>query len=175
MRFRNFRCSSLIALILGLFASSVQAHEISFSHGKVQLGNPLQISLELPLRDLAAALGTNEQSLQKSGAILERQAKIERLVSERLTASSNGSNLSHQDFKLEPAIVGKNVRLSFSLATSDQMPTLNVHLFPENNLHKTFLDVYHDGKLERVVQDGHGRSFQETWRERSASTIELPS
>jgi hydrogenase/urease accessory protein HupE len=153
MRLQRNKVSSLIALILGLFASSVWAHEISFSHGKVRLsnpgGNPIQISLELPVRDLAAALGTDEKILSKSGVILERASQIERLIAERFVASSNGSVLSHQDFKLEPVMIGKDVRLSFSLATSSQPPNLNVHLFPENNLHKTFLDVYKNGKLER--------------------------
>jgi hydrogenase/urease accessory protein HupE len=140
-----------IALILGLFASSALAHEISFSHGKLQLGTPIQISLELPVRDLARALGTEEQSLSKSGAVLERRSEIERLVAERFVASSGGTRLMHQDFRLEPVIVNKNLHVSFSLASSSQnpAPSLSVQLFPENNLHKTFLDVYRDGKLER--------------------------
>jgi hydrogenase/urease accessory protein HupE len=151
VKFRNVRFSSLIALIVALFASSAWAHEISFSHGKVQLGNPIQISLGLPLRDLAVALETDEQSLLKSTGVLERQSKIERLLIDRFMATSSNTTLTHQDFKLEPVTDGKNVRLSFSLASSGQMPSLNVHLFPENNLHKTFLDVYENGILERQV------------------------
>jgi hydrogenase/urease accessory protein HupE len=140
-----------LMLILGLSASPAWAHEISFSHGKLQLGNPLQISLELPVRDLAVALETDEKSLSKSGAILKRRSQIERLISERFVATLEGTNLSHRDFKLEPVIDGKNVRLSFSLAVSNQTPKLKVYLFPENNLHKTFLDVYENGTLERQV------------------------
>jgi hydrogenase/urease accessory protein HupE len=149
MRLHRIKVSSLIALILGLFASPVWAHEISFSHGKLRLDNPIQISLELPVSDLAVALGTDEKSLSKPGGVLGQESKIERLISERLVASSNGSILGHQNFKLEPVMVGKDVRLSFSLARLSQPPNLNVHLFPENNLHKTFLDLYRDGKLER--------------------------
>jgi hydrogenase/urease accessory protein HupE len=151
VRFRNVRFSSLIALVFCLFATSAWAHEISFSHGTVQLGNPIQISLELPLRDLAVALETDEQSLLKSTGVIERQSKIERLLIDRFAATSGNTTLNHQDFKLEPVIDGKNVRVSFSLASSGQMPSLNVHLFPENNLHKTFLDVYENGILERQV------------------------
>jgi hydrogenase/urease accessory protein HupE len=152
-RLRNVKCLSLLALILCLFASSAWAHEISFSHGKVQLGDPIQISLELPLRDLAVALGVDEQTLSKPGAILEQQSKIERLIAKRFVASSAGSILTHQDFKLEPAIIGKNLHVSFSLAASSQgsVPSLKVNLFPEKNLHKTFLDVYRAGTLERQV------------------------
>jgi hydrogenase/urease accessory protein HupE len=150
-RFHNFKRSSLIAVTIALFAASAWAHEISFSHGKVQLGNPIQISLELPVRDLAVALGTDEQKLSKPGAILGQKTRIEKLINERFIATANDTTLAHQDFKLEPVVEGKNVDLSFSLAGSSQMPSLNVHLFPENNLHKTFLDVYENGKLERQV------------------------
>jgi hydrogenase/urease accessory protein HupE len=151
MRLHRIKVSSLIALILGLFASPVWAHEISFSHGKLQLGNRIQVSLELPVRDLAVALGTDEKILSKSGAVLERESQIERLIFERFVATSNNSTLGHQNFKLEPVMVGKDVRLSFSLITSSQPPNLSVQLFPENNLHKTFLDVYRNGTLERQV------------------------
>jgi hydrogenase/urease accessory protein HupE len=151
VKFRNVRFSSLIALIVALFATSAWAHEISFSHGTVQLNNPIQISLELPVRDLAVALETDEQSLLKSTGVLERQSKIERLLIDRFVATSGNTTLTHQDFKLEPVTDGKNVRLSFSLAGSSQLPALKVHLFPENNLHKTFLDVYENGTLERQV------------------------
>ena len=151
MPFRSLKRSSLLAVILCLFASPAWAHEISFSHGKLQLGNPIKVSLELPVRDLARALGTDEQKLVAPGAILERQMQIEELIADRFTATVNGVTSPHQDFKLEPVTDGKNVRLKFSLANSSETPKLDVHLFPENNLHKTFLDVYRNDNLERQV------------------------
>jgi hydrogenase/urease accessory protein HupE len=151
MEFRGFKSSSLIVVIFSLFASPAWSHEISFSHVKLQLGNPTQITLELPLRDLATALGSDEQHLLKPGAVLERQTQIEQLIAERFTASAKGTTLPHQDFKLEPVTDGKNIRLSFVLTSSAETLKLEVHLFPENNLHKTFLDAYQNGILQRQV------------------------
>lgn len=143
---------STFALTIAI-ASSALAHEISFSHAKLRYGNPLDVSLELPVRDLAQALGLSPPQLLEPAVFEAQKLEIERLIAARFTVSSGNQRLSPQDFALEPITDARNLRVSFALVgpTAKSALLLNVNLFPANNLNKTFVDVYNGPQLERQV------------------------
>ncbi len=142
----------ILLFVLWCFFGLAQAHEISFSHIKLELNQPSQIQLEMPVKDLARQLGniSPEQLLQAQN-LAKLEPQIQTLLQNRLVLEVAGQALTFTDFKFQAMPSRKEIQATWQLAPIQESFLVRVNLFPDNLLHKTFLDVYEQNNLEQQL------------------------
>ncbi len=129
-----------------------QAHEISFSHLKLELGTKIsQISLEMPAKDLARQLSLSPAQLLKPQDLAKLEPQILSLIQKRLSFEVAGQPLEIDSFQLEPVPSRQEIEAKWQVKGLGQTFLAQVLLFPDNNLHKTFLDLYKKDTLEQQL------------------------
>ncbi len=138
-----------ILIFLLFFFGYAQAHEISFSHLKLELGTEVsQVSLEMPAKDLARQLNISPVQLLKPQDLAKLEPQILGLIQKRL---SFGQPLKIDNFQLEPIPSRQEIQAKWQMKGIGLAFSAKVKLFPDNNLHKTFLDVYKKDTLEQQL------------------------
>ena len=147
------RFSLLLVFICLAWFNLAQAHELSFSHIKLELDQN-RVSLQMPVADLARQLqDTNKTQLLKPATLEKLKPQILEVLQKRFSIAAGQNAAVFSDVQLESLPTQKEVRAMFSLVgiTPQQTLQINVLLFPDNNLHKTFLDIYNGQTLERQL------------------------
>lgn len=142
----------ILLVVLWCYFGLAQAHEISFSHIKLELNQPSQVQLEMPVKDLARQLGniSPEQLLQAQN-LAKFEPQIQKLLQKRLVLEVTGQPLALTSLKLQAIPNRKEIQAIWQLVPIQQSVVVRVSLFPDNPLHKTFLDVYQQNKLEQQL------------------------
>jgi hydrogenase/urease accessory protein HupE len=141
----------ILLLSLLILGSTAFAHEISFSHLRLEIDpNQTLVRLELPVLDLARQLPAGAQLL-KSESLNEFKPQILELLQKRF--SINNQKLAVTGFQLEPLPAQKEVRATWTMpdVRTNSAFQIKALLFPDNNLHKTFLDIYKNQTLKQQV------------------------
>jgi hypothetical protein len=146
--------AGLLALALGLaVAAPASAHDVSYSHAELRVtGAHVTLALAVHRNDAAQSLvAAAPDSLLRAAYLAPRAAMLAHVLAPRfqLRANSVPLVLAFDDAVPDPARHG--VLLHFHADAPRAIGDVAVHaqLFPENNLHETFLDVYTDGRLAR--------------------------
>ncbi len=140
-----------LLLSLLVFSSSTFAHTISFSHLRLELEQTQTlVRLEMPVLDLARQLPAGAQLLEKN-RLNEFKPQILELVQKRFSINNQKPILTN--FQLEPLPIQKEIRATWTMPDLQENTAfqIKVLLFPDNNLHKTFLDIYHNQTLEQQI------------------------
>ncbi|MEY4529693.1 MAG: hypothetical protein RLZZ156_414 [Deinococcota bacterium] len=139
-------------IVLWCILGFAQAHEISFSRIKLEVRQPSQIQLEMPVKDLARQLGNiAPERLLQAQNLAKLEPEILVLVKKRLILEVAGQPLRFTDFKLQALPNRKEIQVIWQFASIQQTFLVQSNLFPDNPLHKTFLDVYKDNQLEQQL------------------------
>lgn len=134
-----------------VFSSTAFAHEISFSHLRLEIDQTqTQVRLELPVGDLARQLSAGAQLLEQQN-LNEFKPQVLELLQQRF--SINKQKLALTNFELSPLPAQKEIRATWTMPDlqANQPFQIKVLLFPDNNLHKTFLDIYKNQTLEQQI------------------------
>ena len=133
-----------VLLALGSFAG---AHQITFSHVDVRLESGVtNVTAQLPitalLQEVPVALpaGTTEAMLKAEPLPANVQAALTRLLTARLQLTSSGKAVPLTVQTVQTA--GDDVKLTASAAPIMGKLTAQANLFPEDTLHKIFVNVY---------------------------------
>jgi hydrogenase/urease accessory protein HupE len=141
-----------LLLLLLVFSSTALAHEISFSHLRLEI-NPTQsqVRLEVPVVDLARQLSITGTQLLESKSLNQFKPQILELIQQRF--SINNQKLMVTGFHLELLPAKKEIRVTWTMPglQTNTAFQIKVLLFPDNPLHKTFLDIYKNQMLEQQV------------------------
>ncbi len=150
-----------ILLLLALvFSSTAFAHTISFSHLRLEIDpNQTLVRLELPVGDLTRQLSPGAQLLEQQN-LNEFKPQILEMLQQRF--SINNQKLTITNFFLEPLPAQKEIRATWTMPALQPNVTFQIKilLFPDNNLHKTFLDIYKNQTLgQQVIFDAQKTEF----------------
>ncbi len=127
------------------------AHEITFSHVDVRLGSETRVSVRLPVTALlhegatALPVGAIEQLQKPEPLTHEMQVILARLLASRLSVASAGVFL--QLSVVDTELSGDDIRMTMSGPPIRGTLELHANLFPEDPLHKVFVNVYRAGEL----------------------------
>ena len=138
-------------LVVSLWAANVEAHPAPFSYLDLHVGaDGVRGELVLHVVDLAHDLALDaERLLQRDGAEAAR-ARIVSLVATRLKLRVDGREVEPEWGAVTPAVDRHAVTLAFRIA-GGRPGTLAVRarMFPYDEFHQTFLNVYEDGSLRQ--------------------------
>ncbi len=137
--------------ILLILSSNAFAHTISFSHLRLEIDpNQTLVQLELPVGDLVRQLPASAQLLEAKN-LNEFKPQMLEMLQQRF--SINNQKLAVTGFQLEPLPAQKEIRATWTMPALQPNATFQIKilLFPDNNLHKTFLDIYNNQTLEQQV------------------------
>jgi hydrogenase/urease accessory protein HupE len=134
-------------------AAPVAAHDVSYSHAELRV-NGARVTLALAVhRDDAARLlvAAAPDSLLRSAYLAPRAATLAHTLAPRFDLRANGAPLALVFDAAVPDRPRHGVLLRFHADAPRAIGDVAVQalLFPDNNLHETFLDVYTDGRLAR--------------------------
>jgi hydrogenase/urease accessory protein HupE len=141
-----------IILFLWCFLSQAQAHEISFSHLRLELqAQGSQVQFDMPIKDLLRQLeGVSAAQLFNPKDLVQLEPRIFKLIESRLIFVLAEQKLGFSGLKLEPIPARQEIRASWILSGLSLNSTFLIksQIFPDNPLHKTFLDVYKNQLLD---------------------------
>ncbi|WP_169737173.1 HupE/UreJ family protein [Deinococcus pimensis] len=133
--------------VLLTFASSALAHSITFSHVNVRLdASGTKVTAQLPVAALLheqpspLPKGTTEASLSKTPLPADVRASLTDLLTARLLLSSGESALPLTVTSVQPS--GADVTLTLTAPSVTGALKVDANLFPEDTLHKVFVEVY---------------------------------
>ncbi len=153
--------NKFILLLVLCWFNFAQAHELSFSHIKLELDQN-RVSFQLPVTDLARQLPNITKTQLLQVARLEPlKPQILELLQKRFSIRA-GQDMLLTDCQLEALPAKKEIRATLQIVGDIQKQALQIGvlLFPDNNLHKTFLDLYNNKTLERqLIFDAKKTSF----------------
>ncbi len=145
----------IIVLFLWCILGYTQAHEISFSQIKLeQQAQESQVQFNLPVKDLARQLErVSVAQLLNLKDLAQLEPQISKLIQSRLVFTLADQRLIFSGLKLEPLPSRQEVRASWKLTGLgfDSSFLVQSQIFPDNPLHKTFLDVYKNDQLEQQL------------------------
>lgn len=153
------------------------AHEITYSHVDVRLlGNETQISVRLPVKALlhegATALPASAmEQLQKPEPLTNKvQAVLATLLASRLRVTSAGTPLPL--LVADSELSGDDIRMAMTGPPVRGTLELSANLFPDDTLHKVFVNVYRAGELAgQYVLDRQNPEFTLTAPERPLKAV----
>jgi hydrogenase/urease accessory protein HupE len=135
-----------VTLLLALWGFA-GAHVITFSHVDVRLEQgETRLTVQLPIKALLhenpspLPAGTTEQTLRSSPLSADVQASLKALVTGRLKLESDGQLLPLTVNSVQPA--GEDVALTLAAPPLPGALGVQANLFPEDTLHKVFVNVY---------------------------------
>jgi hydrogenase/urease accessory protein HupE len=148
--------SAGLLLVVLLFASTVAAHPVPFSYLDLRVdpraGQPVSGTLTVHVFDAAHELGIDPpERLLTSDAAASRAAALEGLLTRRLTIDVDGRSLAVAWGPIEVLADTQSLRLPFVVSGSKTPGRLNVSaaLFPYDQNHQTFVNIYESGALRR--------------------------
>jgi hydrogenase/urease accessory protein HupE len=135
-----------VILVVFKLSLSAQAHEISFSHIDLQVINQeITATLEVPASEVAQEFPNFKLGTMSAAT----SQKIINTLTSRLTLRSAQSGLEAKLLGFEVLAQNLRIKLKFAITQTPTQLTVNTLLFPKNPLHKTFLNLYVNNKLER--------------------------
>jgi hydrogenase/urease accessory protein HupE len=147
-----------VGVIMLAFALSADAHPVPFSYVDVQLhGALIDLTLTIHIFDLAHDLQvTPMERLLDAAFLKEREAAIRRLLSPRFTLEADGHSLAPEWQSTEPIEDRQSVRLHlrYPLGAVPGRVSLSAAMFPYDENHQTFVNVYeNDALMSQVILD----------------------
>lgn len=141
----------LLALALA-FSGWARAHQVTFSHIDVRLEQvETKMTVQLPIKallqeePLALPAGTTEKTLRSSPLPANIQTSLTTLLTTRLQLLSSGKALALTVHTIQPA--GEDLALSATAPPISGSLKMQANLFPEDPLHKIFVNVYRQANL----------------------------
>lgn len=136
-----------IALLLVVaLCCSAEAHEITFSQMDVRLEKEATLlTVKLPITALIHEQPMLEQTLRSSPLPTDAQAALTELLTTRLRVASGETTLRLMVGSSQQA--GENVAMSLSGPPVDGALGVWANLFPDDPLHKVFVNVYREAAL----------------------------
>ncbi len=161
---RGLEFSVWVTLVLALWGFA-GAHAITFSRVDVRLERTeTTITAQLPIKALLheqpspLPTGTTEQMLRSSPLPAGVQASLKTLLTTRLRLSSSVQPLLLTVNSIQPA--GEDVALSLTAPPVPGALEVQANLFPEDSLHKVFVNVYRaDALVGQYALDRQDASF----------------
>jgi len=148
--------SQVLLLSLLLFASAAAAHPVPFSYLDLRVdprsGQPISGSLTVHVFDAAHELGIDPpERLLRSDLASSRAAALEGILARRLTIDADGRPLAVAWGPIEVLAETQSLRLPFVVSGAKTQGRLNVSaaLFPYDQNHQTFVNIYESGALRR--------------------------
>jgi hydrogenase/urease accessory protein HupE len=140
-----------LALLLTLWASNAVAHPAPFSYLDLHIDNDgLRGDLVLHVIDVAHDLDLDAERLLDSEFAAEQRPRIVGLIGPRLTLRIDGAEATPEWGAIATARDRHAVKLPFRI-TGRRPGRVAVHarMFPYDEFHQTFLNVYEDGTLRQ--------------------------
>jgi hydrogenase/urease accessory protein HupE len=139
----------LLLLFVALWAARVEAHPAPFSYLDLHIGpEGLHGELVLHVVDIAHDLGMDAETLLDPGVAERERERIIALVASRLFLRVDDRPVSPVWDAIAPA--GDRHAVSLGFIVPGPRPgtvALRARLFPYDEFHQTFLNVYEDGSL----------------------------
>jgi hydrogenase/urease accessory protein HupE len=147
----------VIGFILA-FALGAEAHPVPFSYVDLQLhGASIDLTLTVHIFDLAHDLQvTPMERLLDSAFLMERESAIRQLLTPRVTLQADGHSVDPQWLQSEILADRQSVRfhLTYSSAATPGIVSVSTVMFPYDENHQTFVNVYeNDGLTSQVILD----------------------
>lgn len=146
----------VLAMLVALPGTApVRAHDLPLSYVDLRAHKTgVDITVEASANNLAHELsGIKEEVLLTPAGALAQKDKLRDLVFSRFRLSAHGEKIQVDFLSIEPLPERGDVRLLFrGKWKREQEPDalqINCRLFPYDLRHKTFLNLYQNGKLER--------------------------
>ncbi len=140
----------IVCLALGLPA---QAHNAPSSFIDLRLGaHGIDATVQASATDLTHGLPTVEPNMLMSPAVdAAQQAGLAAMLLSRFHLAANGQQLSGQFLSITPVPDRRDVRMQFRFPWAGPPRALQIYclLFPYDPRHKTFVNIYQGGTLER--------------------------
>ncbi len=140
------------AAILVVLSGSVSAHPAPFSYLDVVFRNGgIEGSLVVHVIDVAHYLGLEPAALLNPETVKQQSQRIGDLLAPRLTLRSD-RRLSPTWTNVEALPNDQAIRLRYRIA--DEQPgalTVDANLFPYDQNHQTFVNIYEDGTIRQQV------------------------
>jgi hydrogenase/urease accessory protein HupE len=148
----------LVFLCILTFVLAADAHPVPFSYVDVQLhGASIDLTLTVHIFDLAHDLQvTPMERLLDASFLKEREAAIQQLLTSRLTLQADGGSLAREWLQSEILTDRQSVRfhLTYPAAASPGIVSVSAVMFPYDENHQTFVNVYeNDGLTSQVILD----------------------
>jgi len=153
--FAKYSVCALLALIIFFSSASARAHDLPLSYIDLRADKSgVNISVEASAKNLAHELsGVKEGVLLTATGARAQKEKLRALVAARFLISSGGEKIPVVFQSIEPLPERGDVRLHFradwKTGREPDALQINCRLFPYELRHKTFLNLYQNGKLER--------------------------
>jgi hydrogenase/urease accessory protein HupE len=140
-----------VFLLLALWAVSADAHPAPFSYLDLHVGpDGLRGELVLHVVDVAHDLGIEAERLLDAGVAGNERPRIEALVSGRLSLRVDDRDVSPEWEGIAPAADRHAVSLRFRVPGARPATVgVRARMFPYDQFHQTFLNVYEDGSLRQ--------------------------
>ncbi len=149
----RFAALCLLAFLTALTPQPARAHSAPSSFADLRLGaSGMEVSLQASATDLTHSLPTVEPEMLMTPAIATRQGPtLAATLLPRLQITADGTLLTGTLKSVEAIPDRKDVRLHFWFPYQKMPRTLHVNalLFPYDPRHKTFLNIFQEGTLER--------------------------
>jgi hydrogenase/urease accessory protein HupE len=148
----------LVMVGILVFALAADAHPVPFSYVDVQLhGASVDLTLTVHIYDLAHDLQlTPMERLLDPAFVIERESAIRQLLTPRLSLQADGRPLAPQWQHSEIIADRQSVRfhLSYPAAAPPGIVSVSTVMFPYDENHQTFVNVYeNDGLTSQVILD----------------------
>lgn len=172
---RLILCAILLMLPL---APPAHAHSAPTSFLDVRLtAQGIDVTLQASATDFSHDLPTVEPDMLMTAAVAEAQrATLTQIALSRLTLTADGRTLTGEAREITPVPDRKDVRLRLFFACPQEPKSLQIacRLFPYDPRHKTYLNVFQDGRLERQAvfdADENALTFQAGSRQAIGAVI----
>ncbi|HEY2384721.1 MAG TPA: HupE/UreJ family protein [Terriglobia bacterium] len=154
----------LIVVFVLMFAFAADAHPVPFSYLDLQLHDTsIDLTLTVHIYDLAHDLQVNPMERLLDAAFLkERESAIQQILGPRLMLEADGQLIS--PMWQEPEIIADRQSVRFHLAYMLKKPpgmvSVSTVMFPYDENHQTFVNVYeNDGLTSQLILDhNHSRT-----------------
>jgi hydrogenase/urease accessory protein HupE len=145
----------LVTLCILAFALASDAHPVPFSYVDVQLHSArIDLTLTVHIYDLAHDLQVNPMERLLDPAFLaERESAIQQLLAPRLTLEADGRSLAPEWLRPEIITDRQSVRfhITYPAAAPPGIVSLSTVMFPYDENHQTFVNVYENDSLTSQV------------------------
>jgi hydrogenase/urease accessory protein HupE len=156
--------SAFILLAILLQARPAAAHPVPFSYLDLQLRqSSIDVSLTVHIYDLAHDLGiTPMERLLDPAVVVERNPAIRALLGPRLHISAGGLSPDPEWLKAEVLQERQSVRfyLRYALAAPPGSVSISTVMFPYDENHQTFINVYESDTLtsQAILDRNHSQT-----------------
>jgi hypothetical protein len=142
---------AVVSLLVALWAASADAHPAPFSYLDLHIGpDGLRGELVLHVIDVAHDLGIEAERLLEADVAADERSRVVALASGRLSLRVDGREVSPEWEGIAPAPDRHAVNLAFRVrGARPGTVAVRARMFPYDQFHQTFLNVYEDGSLRQ--------------------------